>query len=189
MNVVIAPDSFKGSMSSREAAERVRAGVARVFPVWETTVVPMADGGEGTVEAILAVIGGRRMTARVKDPLGRSIEAEWGYCEKRGLAVIETAAASGLALLKEPDPARASTYGTGQLLKQALDHGVREVVIGLGGSATVDAGTGFSPPWGFAFTMDRESCWNRPGKPGGDRSHRWVRTGSPVAKSPDHHRL
>ncbi|SIS86151.1 glycerate kinase [Kroppenstedtia eburnea] len=151
MNVVIAPDSFKGSMSSREAAERVRAGVARVFPVWETTVVPMADGGEGTVEAILAVIGGRRMTARVKDPLGRSIEAEWGYCEKRGLAVIETAAASGLALLKEPDPARASTYGTGQLLKQALDHGVREVVIGLGGSATVDAGTGFFAALGVRF--------------------------------------
>ncbi len=151
MNVVIAPDSFKGSMSSREAAERIRAGLARVFPAWEMMAVPMADGGEGTVEAILAVIGGRRMRGQVKDPLGESIEAEWGYCEKRGLAVIETAAASGLALLKEPDPARASTYGTGQLLKQALDHGVREVVIGLGGSATVDAGTGFFAALGVRF--------------------------------------
>lgn len=151
MHVVIAPDSFKGSMSSREAAERIQAGLAQVFPDWEMTVVPMADGGEGTVEAILTWTGGRKQTASVKDPLGRSIEAVWGYCENRGLAVIETAAASGLALLEEPDPARASTYGTGQLCKEALDHGAKEVVIGLGGSATVDAGIGFFAALGVRF--------------------------------------
>ncbi|PTX63254.1 glycerate kinase [Melghirimyces profundicolus] len=157
VKVVVAPDSFKGSMTSREAAERIQKGIRQVFPDWTFTALPMADGGEGTVDAVLAGTGGRKIPVRVKDPLGREVEAELGYCEERKLAVIETAAASGLDLLKEGelDPVRTSTFGTGQLMKHALDLGVEEVILGLGGSATVDAGTGFFTALGVRF-LDRE---------------------------------
>lgn len=163
VRVVIAPDSFKGSMKSSEAAKRIQQGIQSVFPDWTCERIPVADGGEGTLDAILTATGGYKVPSTVQDPLGRMMRAEWGYCEDRKLAVIETAAASGLSLLteKELDPYRASTFGTGQLVKEALDRGAQEVVLGLGGSATVDAGVGFFSALGVDF-YNRAGMINRP---------------------------
>jgi len=144
MRIVVAPDSFKGALTAAQAAAAIADGVRDIRPDAETVPRPMADGGEGTVEAVLTALDGRRQTATVADPLGRPVEAGWGWVPDRRLAVIEMAAASGLPLLAdaERDPTRTTTFGTGQLIAAALDRGAAEIVIGLGGSATVDAGTG-----------------------------------------------
>ncbi|GGE13868.1 glycerate kinase [Marinithermofilum abyssi] len=161
MNVVIAPDSFKGSMMSLEASEAMKRGIRNVFPQAKIETLPMADGGEGTVDAILAMIGGEKIRVTVKDPLNRDIVACFGFCPERKLAVIETAAASGLPLLQpeERNPCRTSTYGTGELLKAALDRGAEQVILGLGGSATVDAGTGFFAALGTSFRDHEGNEW------------------------------
>lgn len=153
MKIVIAPDSFKGSVSSIQVASAIERGIKKVMPNCETTCVPMADGGEGTVEAILAITGGEAIRAEVKDPLGRPVEAVFGWIKHRKTAVIEVAAASGLPLLAkdELNPHDASTFGTGELVKKALDLGAKEILIGLGGSATVDAGTGLLQALGIRF--------------------------------------
>jgi glycerate 2-kinase len=157
MKIVIAPDSFKGSMTSIEAAAAIQRGVEQVNPSLDTTVIPMADGGEGTVEAILSILGGEKMERRVSDPLGRPIPAYFGWLPETKTAVIETAAASGLPLLtrSELNPADTSTYGSGELVLRALDLGVRRIIIGLGGSATVDGGTGFLQALGVRFLDDK----------------------------------
>jgi glycerate kinase len=137
MRVLIAPQAFKGSLSAAEVARAIAAGIP---PQHEWELLPMADGGEGTVEALLAALGGERRRAVVDDPLGRQVEAEWGLLPD-GRAVVEMAAASGLPLVgDERDPRRATTYGTGQLIRAALDSGAREVIVGIGGSATNDGG-------------------------------------------------
>jgi glycerate 2-kinase len=153
MKVVIAPDSFKGSVSSTEAATIIEHTIKRIDGKIETVAIPMADGGEGTVEAFLKILDGEKIEERVEDPLGREITAFYGWFEKEKTAVIETAAASGLPLLKEEElnPYLASTYGTGQLIKKALDKGAKKIIIGLGGSATVDAGTGCLQALGMKF--------------------------------------
>lgn len=153
MKIIIAPDSFKGSMTSLEAALAIKRGILDVDPLAETILLPMADGGEGTVEAILSVSGGKRISCQVQDPLGRKIEAAYGWIVGEKAAVIETAAASGLPLLlpEELDPDKASSFGTGQLIKDALDRGAEKIILGLGGSATVDAGTGLFQALGVKF--------------------------------------
>jgi glycerate kinase len=138
MRVLIAPQAFKGSLPASKVAE----AVARGLPAgWRADLLPMADGGEGTVEALLAAAGGRRRSVAVEDPLGRPVTARWALL-KDGQGVIEMAAASGLPLLAphERDPRRATTYGTGQLIRAALDAGVKDLMIGIGGSATNDGG-------------------------------------------------
>jgi glycerate kinase len=144
MRVVVAPDSFKGSLTSTQAAESIIAGFRDALPDVDCRAVPMADGGEGTVEAVIAVVGGQVLRVAASDPLGRPMEAHYGWCPARRLAVVEMAAASGLPLLTaaERDPARASTFGTGQVVRAALDHGAESLIIGLGGSATTDGGSG-----------------------------------------------
>ena len=134
----MAPQAFKGSLTAREVAEAIRAGLPREA---EAELLPMADGGEGTVDALLAALGGEPRKALVDDPLGRPIEASWALIQSR-YAAVEMAAASGLPLLaeNERDPRRATTFGTGQLIRAALDSGVDEVIVGLGGSATNDGG-------------------------------------------------
>lgn len=158
MKIIIAPDSFKGSMTSMQAALAIKRGINEINPLAETILLPMADGGEGTVDAILWGSGGEKISCRVQDPLGREIEAAYGWIEKDKTAIIETAAASGLPLLKpgELDPKNASSFGTGQLIKDALEQGAETVILGLGGSATIDAGTGLFQALGVRFVDDED---------------------------------
>ncbi|MBD2864868.1 glycerate kinase [Paenibacillus oceani] len=151
--VVVAPDSFKGSLSSVDAAEAIRSGIRRAVPDAEVVIVPMADGGEGTVDAVLAAAGGERIEAEVTGPLGEPVRAAYGLLPDGRTAVIEMAAASGLPLVgtNERDPLRATTYGTGQLIRDALDRGVQRILIGLGGSATNDGGMGMAQALGVRF--------------------------------------
>ena len=156
MRVVIAPDSFKGSASAPEVAEAIAAGLRSVDDRLETMLLPMADGGEGTVAALTASLGGAPVVCTVPDPLDRPVAATYGWVAERHLAVIEMAAASGLPLLGDaPNPADASTLGTGALIRDALDHGAEHIILGIGGSATVDCGTGLLIALG-ARMLDRE---------------------------------
>ena len=152
MHILIVPDSFKGSLSSIEAAQCIDTGFRRVFSGCTSGLLPVADGGEGTVEALVAGAGGQIVTATVSDPLGRPVEAQFGLLED-GWAVIEMAQASGLPLLapQERNPGRTSTYGTGQLIRAALDRGCRHMLIGIGGSATNDGGAGMATALGVRF--------------------------------------
>jgi glycerate kinase len=139
--VVVAPDKFKGSASAQQVADAIARGLRRAAPDAEVIPRPMADGGDGTVR-LFVESGARARRVRVHDPLGRPVEAV--YALDAGRAIIELAAASGLVLLRreELDPWRADTRGTGELITAALDDGAREIVIGIGGSATNDAGIG-----------------------------------------------
>ena len=137
-------------MTSIEAAEAIKKGIAKVNQSIDVVMIPMADGEEGTVDAVTSILKGEKLSAEVQDPLGRKLMATFGWLEETKTAVIETAAASGLPLLKteELDPEKASTFGTGELVVRALDLGARRIIIGLGGSATVDGGTRLPPSTG-----------------------------------------
>lgn len=154
-NIVIASDSFKGSLTSMEVSDAVEKGIRKVFPQCNVTKVDVADGGEGTVAAIVKALGGHSHTVAVTDPLGRPINATYGIIEREGVktAVIEMSAASGLPLLlpQERNPRITSTYGTGELILNALNRGCRKFLIGIGGSATNDAGTGMLSALGVKF--------------------------------------
>lgn len=151
--IVVAPDSYKGSVSALGVAEAMERGIQSVFAGAEVRKIPIADGGEGTVDALVAATAGEIRTARVRDPLGRPIDARWGILGDGRTAVIEMAAASGLPLLKadERNPLLTSTYGTGELLLAALDAGLRRLIVGIGGSATNDGGTGLARALGVRF--------------------------------------
>ncbi len=142
--VVLAPQEFKESLSGMEIAEAMSVGVKRVWPDAETVLVPVADGGDGTLQALVDSSGGEVRTATVEDAIGRTIEAEWGALGNGTTAVIEMARAAGLARLtpEERDVRNASTYGVGQLFVEALDAGFTDFIIGVGGSATNDGGAG-----------------------------------------------
>lgn len=154
MKIVIAPDSFKGSLTAKEAAESIENGIKKVLPDAETIKVPMADGGEGTVQSLVDCTKGELINIKVRDPLYRLIDSYYGILGDGKTAVIEMAAASGLPLLTdaERDPMKTTTYGTGQLIKDALQRGCSEIIIGLGGSATNDGGTGMLQALGAKFT-------------------------------------
>lgn len=156
MKIVVACDSYKGSCSSVKAVQYIKKGVLRACPDAVVETIPMADGGEGLVETILEAVPGRLCTAQVTDPLGRPISAAYGVLGD-GSAVIEMAAASGLPLLsrKERNPLLTTTYGTGELVRTALDQGCRKIMIGIGGSATNDGGAGMAQALGVRF-LDRE---------------------------------
>ncbi len=151
MRIMAAMDSFKGSLTSVEAAEAVRRGILSACPDAEVLTLPIADGGEGTVDAYVAACGGGRVTVRVHDPLGREIDA--AYAKVGKTAVLEMAAASGLTLVEpeQRDPRVTSTYGTGELIRAALDAGLRDIILGLGGSATNDGGAGMLRALGVRF--------------------------------------
>lgn len=152
MHILIAPDSFKGSNSSLEVAKAIQRGIERVSTENSFQLMPVADGGEGTVDALLYAGGGERITTVVKGPLGEEQESFWGKLSN-GNAVIEMAAASGLPMvpLAKRNPLYTTTYGTGQLIRQALDAGVRHIMVGLGGSATNDGGMGMAQALGARF--------------------------------------
>jgi glycerate kinase len=142
--IVIASDSFKGSLSAYEICNQIERGIRKVDQEVEIVKMPMADGGEGTVDAVLDVVKGRRIRVNVNDPFYRLITASYAILEDQ-TAVIEMAAASGLTLVEgRLDPMQATTYGTGQLIKDALNKGCRKFIIGIGGSATNDGGIGMA---------------------------------------------
>ena len=153
MHIVVAPDSYKGSLSAVGVAQAMQRGLERIFPGARFTLLPIADGGEGTVEALIAATHGTFCRHTVSDPLGRPIEAEWGILGDGSSAVIEMAAASGLPLLApaERDPRHTTTFGTGELIRAALDHGLRRIILGIGGSATNDGGAGMAQALGVRF--------------------------------------
>jgi glycerate 2-kinase len=165
MKIVLAPDSFKESMSAAQAIAAMRKGIHAVLPDAECVGVPMADGGEGTVDAVVDALGGTHVTVDVQNALGRRVRATYGYVERRKLAVIEMAAAAGLELIPpaERNVLRASTFGVGQLITDALDRGATEFLVGLGGSATNDGGTGMLTALGAVLT----DVDHRPLPPGG----------------------
>lgn len=152
MKVLACPASFKGTLSSSEAAAAMARGWRTARPGDSVAEVPLADGGEGTVEAILAATEGERRSARVHDPLHRTVEAAWGRLPD-GTAILEMAVASGLLLVAESerDPEATSTFGTGELIRAALDAGCRTLRIGIGGSATTDGGAGAAQALGARF--------------------------------------
>ncbi|ARJ39401.1 glycerate kinase [Sporosarcina ureae] len=156
MKIVIAPDAFKGSLQADQAANAMYSGVKKVYPHAEVVRLPVADGGEGTLAVLVASTGGTLRTVSVQDPLGRTIDACFGMLGDGETAVIEMAQASGLLLLEEHelDPMKASTFGTGQLIRHALDMGYRKMIIGLGGSATNDGGAGLLEALGVRFLSD-----------------------------------
>jgi glycerate kinase len=153
MKVVIAPDSYKGSLSAKEVADAIEKGLKRVDSGIEVVKVPMADGGEGTVQSLVDATNGKLEYVKVMDPLMREIDSFYGILGDGTTAVIEMAAASGLPLLKkeERNPLKTTTYGTGQLIKHAIDMGCRNIIIGIGGSATNDGGCGMAMALGVRF--------------------------------------
>ncbi|WP_122438616.1 glycerate kinase [Pseudomonas viridiflava] len=156
MKIVIAPDSFKDSLSAQAVADAIASGLAEVWPDAELVKCPMADGGEGTVEAVLDACEGQWMSAQVSGPLGDSVSAQWGWLAQSRTAIIEMAMASGLQLLtlKQRDACLTSTEGTGQLISAALDAGAQRVILAIGGSATNDGGSGMLSALGARF-LDR----------------------------------
>ncbi|MGO4959846.1 glycerate kinase family protein [Bifidobacterium pseudolongum] len=150
MKIIIAPDSFKGCMSAEQAAKAMERGIRRALPQAECVLVPMADGGEGTVQSLVDATGGELLETTVTGPLGTPVRAQYGMLGDGRTAVIEMAAASGIAYVDERtrDPRITTTYGTGELVRDALDHGVTSFIIGLGGSATNDGGAGMAQALG-----------------------------------------
>lgn len=150
--IVIAPDSFKGSLSAQDVAKAIQNGVDQAFPNATTVLLPLADGGEGTIDVLETVCKGQRIFCDVVDPLFDPIKAEYLLCDD-GCAIIEMAKASGLTLVQpdKHDPSLTTTYGCGQLIKDALDHGATKLIITLGGSATNDGGCGALNALGVCF--------------------------------------
>ena len=150
MKILVAPQEFKGSISALSAAEAAKTGILRVFPQAEVVLCPVADGGDGTLETLVEVSGGEVRVCSVQNPIGETIQAQWGAMGDGVTAVIEMARTSGLALLSlaERDPLNASTYGLGQAISEALDEGFRRFIVGIGGSATNDAGAGMAQALG-----------------------------------------
>ncbi len=150
--IVVASDSFKGSLSSLAVAEAVSKGIQTVYPAVEVVKTMVADGGEGTLDAIVNGCGGQKVSIRVEDPVGRLIESAYGILNEQ-TAIIELSAASGLPLLTESErnPLYTSTYGTGELIADALRRGCRKIYVGIGGSATNDGGMGLLAALGVKF--------------------------------------
>ncbi len=158
MHILIAPDKFKGSLSAREVAENIALGLRDVLRGAKIDIVPMADGGEGTAEVICDVLGGSWLKCKAHDPLGRDIDARYAWIADRKLAVLEMSEAAGVRRLSkdERDPLRADTFGVGEMILNAAQHGAREMIVGLGGSATNDGGFGMARALGFRFGYEHE---------------------------------
>lgn len=156
IKIILAPDTFKESLSAAELCDAMDAGIKRVVEDAEVIHIPMADGGEGTVDALVSATGGRIEPAVVSGPLEDPITARYGILGNGATAVIEMAEASGLALVppEQRDPLKTTTYGTGELILSALNRGCRKIIVGIGGSATTDCGTGMAQALGVRFLKD-----------------------------------
>ena len=150
MKIIIAPQAFKGSISGMNAAKAIEAGVKIVLPDSETILLPIADGGDGTLETLIDVMGGDIVSETISGPFGSKIKADWGALSNKKTAILEMARTSGLALInpKDLDPYKATTFGLGELISKAMDKGYREFIVGIGGSATNDAGAGLAQALG-----------------------------------------
>ncbi len=164
MRILACPQEFKESLTAGQAAGAIAVGVRRAGPEIEVDLAPMADGGPGTIDAVLSSLEGQRRKATVHDPLGRLREARWAMLDDSKTGLIEMAEASGLALLRpeERDPRRTSTYGTGELIRAALGEGCRRLVVAIGGSATNDGGAGMAQALG-ARLLDTQGKDLEPG--------------------------
>jgi len=153
VKIVVAPDKFKGSLSAHEAAAAIGVGLRQVFPGAEIVEVPIADGGEGTMGLVSGLLGAEEREVRVRGPLGEVVTARYGLAGER--AVMEMSAASGLLLVAEErrDPWAATTFGTGEMIRDALASGAKQVMVGIGGSATNDGGRGMAEALGFEFLL------------------------------------
>ncbi|WP_367370961.1 glycerate kinase [Pediococcus parvulus] len=153
MKIIVAPDSFKNSMTAKVATEHIVAGLTKARPNLDCVPLPIADGGEGTMVALMSHLGGSTHTLEVEDALGRSIKAQFGMTKDQKTAVIDMASASGIEHLKtaELDAMKTSTFGTGQLIKACLQYGPEKIFIGVGGSATNDGGVGAAMALGYQF--------------------------------------
>lgn len=151
MKIVVAIDSFKGSLTSLQAGNAAAEGIARVYPQANVEVYPIADGGEGTVIALTTALGGQLQTVEALDPLGRPVQCEYGIVGST--AVIEMSCAAGITLLtaEERNPMRTTTYGVGQVIADAIHKGCRDFIVGIGGSATNDGGIGMLQALGFGI--------------------------------------
>ena len=162
MKVVVAIDSFKGSLSSMEAGQAIAEGVKRVYQHAEVVVRPLADGGEGTVEALVEGMGGIFVTKEVTGPLGEKVEAVYGIIESKDdlskIAIIEMSAAAGITLVPEEsrNPMNTTTFGVGELILDAIERGCRQFIVGIGGSATNDGGVGMLQALGYDFLTREE---------------------------------
>jgi len=150
MNILAAPDSFKGSLTALEVAENIQKGIRNFDERINVELLPMADGGEGTVQSLVDATNGEIIKKEVTGPLGKKVEAFYGILGDQKTAVIEMAAASGLPLVPKAkrNPLKTTTYGTGELILSALEHGVEQIIVGIGGSATNDAGVGMAQALG-----------------------------------------
>jgi glycerate 2-kinase len=153
MKIVIAPDSFKGSLNAVEAAKAIETGVHKAHPYANTLCLPVADGGEGTLDTLVAATNGQKIPVLVTGPLGQKVEAEYGVLGDGMTCVIEMANASGISLIprEELNPLKATTFGTGELIKQAVNDGFRSFILALGGSATNDGGAGMLQALGLSL--------------------------------------
>ena len=158
MRILIAPDKFKGTLSAGEVGENIAAGLRDVVPDAKIDIVPLADGGEGTARVISDALGGLWIKGEAHDPLGREIEARYAWIDKQKLAVMEMSEAAGMRRLRpnEYDVDRANTLGVGEMILAAANHGARQIIIGLGGSATNDGGFGMARALGFRFDYEHE---------------------------------
>jgi glycerate 2-kinase len=153
MKILVAPDKFKGALNAREVAENIAQGVLDIVPGAEVDIIPMADGGEGTAEAICAARNCSWLQCKAHNPLGREIDARYGWIDEEKLAVMEMSEAAGMRRLSENerDPIRATTFGVGEMILDASKRGAREIIVGLGGSATNDGGFGMARALGYRF--------------------------------------
>ena len=151
--IIIAPDSFKGSLTSIEVANAIEEGIKKIIPSCDIVKLPIADGGEGTMDTLVTALGGKKIKIKAHNPLMRAIEVEYGLVENGKTAILEMAIVSGLTLLDkaEQNPSTTTTFGTGEIIKDALMRGCQTFLIGIGGSATNDAGTGMLKALGFRF--------------------------------------
>lgn len=156
-NIVVAIDSFKGSLSSLEAGEAIRTGILKVIPEAEVQVRPLADGGEGTVEALARGMGGKLETVQVTGPLGERVNCVYGIIEESKTAIVEMSGAAGITLILPEDrnPLHTTTYGVGEVIKDAISKGCRHFIVGIGGSATNDGGVGMLQALGYGM-LDKE---------------------------------
>jgi glycerate kinase len=158
VRILVAPDKFKGTLNAREVAQNIAKGLLDVLPDAEIEVVPMADGGEGTAEAVCDARGCSWLECKAHDPLGREIDARYGWIDQEKLAVMEMSEAAGMRRLSESerDPIRATTFGAGEMILDATKRGANEIIIGLGGSATNDGGFGMARALGFRFLSNEK---------------------------------
>lgn len=151
MNILISIDSFKGSMTSMQAGKAAEKGILRAMPDADISICPLADGGEGTTDALIEGMGGEKIELEVTGPLGDKVCCYYGLLKENKTAVMEMASAAGITLVSEKNPMMATTYGVGEMILDAAKRGCEKVIIGIGGSATNDGGIGMLQAFGYQF--------------------------------------